>query len=129
MFCISCLKQQLTVSNNVNRQSAQTLPIFFVYFYLLTNVQQCVKISGRRALARSRFPLYHSPRLFVNRKFAQRSCLIFPEFCAIFLLTFGVICGTIIVSRGTENEVAQASLMCEGSIPVADESKSFQKTS
>lgn len=86
-------------------------------------------MNGARATGEARFPLYHTPQQFVNRKFAQRLCLNFPEFCAIFLLTFGAVCDTIIVSRGTGNKVAQASLMCEGSNPVADESKSFQKTS
>ena len=97
--------------------------LFFCANYLLTNKIKSVIISGRRALARSRFPLYYSPQVLsigklhklstladpgivqiyqrtcVNRQSVQTSARIFVQFFIRFLLQSIRGCGIIISRR------------------------------
>ena len=72
-------------------QVAQNLPYFFVYNYPLTRHPKSVTMArGKRSTA-AEFSIIPQPAHFVNRKSVQIIYGKFPEFCAIFCLTFALL--------------------------------------
>lgn len=78
---------QIDFIKKVNWQNEQKFCQFFVQNHYLTNKTKSVIIGGRRALARSRFPLYHSPQVLSSEKLHKFSTLADPGIVQIYQRT------------------------------------------
>ena len=62
------------------------------------------------------FPLYHTVRILSIRKLHKHPAAFSPEFVQHYQLTFGAVCGILMVSRGDREHLFQVGLgtMCGG---------------